>query len=91
VIYRRLYINAKTKNANPTVTKPATSIINVHLKSPLNNAGNIPKNNVVHEKPTGACLIKPLFSKFTVANAILSPYLLVNILFILNTYTKSRR
>jgi hypothetical protein len=30
------------------------------MKSPRNNAGNIPKNNVVHEKPKNPVLINPL-------------------------------
>tara|TARA_B100001059_G_scaffold183095_1_gene184398 strand:+ start:518 stop:694 length:177 start_codon:yes stop_codon:yes gene_type:complete len=39
------------------VNKAAISIIKPHLKSPLNNGGKKPKNNIVHENPTGTSLV----------------------------------
>lgn len=35
-------------------------MINAHFQSPLNKAGKKPKNNVVHENPTGANLDFPV-------------------------------
>ena len=64
-----------TKDENPKVKKPIANITNAHFISPLINAGKKPKNNVVHEKPTGASFIKPSLPKLIVANAIFTSLL----------------
>jgi|TARA_B110000305_G_C19175374_1_gene509379 hypothetical protein len=50
-------MNIKIREARNEVSKAAMSMIKPHLKSPLNRGGKKPKNNIVHEKPTGTSLV----------------------------------